>query len=227
MSDTDPQTPPPASSTAPETATNKPGKSGKPGAGRSRGGKNRKKHSGPNNMPGGNRPGVSVERQGTRHQSRVLAMQYLFECDVASHSLEDILERMVTDEDEPVLPQVADHTRRLTTGVVAHLSEIDAAIGKAAPAFPVDQLASIDRNVLRIAIYELLYEHNVPQKAAINEAIEIAKHYGGPSSGKFINGVLGTIMRGLPERGETPPQEATEPTPESAEDDAPPPNEAE
>lgn len=178
-------------------------------------------------MPGGNRPGVTVERQGTRHQSRVLAMQYLFECDVASHTLDEILERMVTDEDEPVLPQVAVHTKRLTTGVVAHLAEIDTAIGKAAPAFPVDQLASIDRNVLRIAIYELLYEHNVPQKAAINEAIEIAKHYGGPSSGKFINGVLGTIMRGLPERGDTPPQQTPEAVPDSTEDDAPPPTHAE
>ncbi|MGI8485810.1 MAG: transcription antitermination factor NusB [Thermomicrobiales bacterium] len=227
MSDSDPQNPPPVSASPSETAPKTPGNSGKPGTGRSRGGKNRKKHSGTNTMPGGNRPGVSVERRGSRHQSRILAMQYLFECDVAAHSLDDILERMVTDEDEPVLPQVADHTRRLTTGVVSHLAEIDAAIGKAAPAFPVDQLASIDRNVLRIAIYELLYEHNVPPKAAINEAIEIAKHYGGPSSGKFINGVLGTIMRGLPERAATPRQDASKTTQDNGGDNTSAPNDAE
>lgn len=181
-----------------------PGKPPRPGTGRSRGGKNRRKPSSSSKIPGGSKPGVTVERQGTRHQSRVLAMQYLFECDIAAHDLGDILERMVTDEDEPVLPAVAGHTKRLTTGVVEHAAEIDHHIATVAPAFPVDQLASIDRNVLRIAIYELLYEPSVPYKAVINEAVEIAKHYGGPSSGKFVNGVLGTIIRKLPERTSAP-----------------------
>lgn len=151
-------------------------------------------------------------------------MQYLFECDIAAHDLGDILVRMVMDEDEPVLPAVAGHTKRLTTGVLSHATEIDDHIATAAPAFPVDQLASIDRNVLRIAIYELLYEPSVPYKAVINEAVEIAKHYGGPSSGKFVNGVLGTIVRKLPNRTSPPPARPAETPAEGGIDDTETPN---
>ena len=91
------------------------------------------------------------------------------------------------------LMDIMSHTRRLAKGVTAHQEEIDAYIADAAPAFPIPQLASVDRAVLRLAIFELLYEPNVPFKAAINEAVEIAKRYGGPNSGKFVNGVLRTI----------------------------------
>ena len=84
-------------------------------------------------------------------------------------------------------------------GVIEHLEEIDGIIKKAAPDWPIEQIASIDRNALRIGLYELLYAdpNEVPPKVAINEAIEIAKNYGGPNSGKFINGVLGTVFRAI------------------------------
>ncbi len=89
------------------------------------------------------------------------------------------------------------HADRLARGVESHLSQIDPYIEKAAPAFPMPQLASVDRVVLRLAVYELLHEPKVPLKVAINEAVEIAKRYGGPNSGKFVNGVLRTIAESM------------------------------
>jgi transcription antitermination factor NusB len=89
-------------------------------------------------------------------------------------------------------------TGRLARGVRAYEHEIDPRIERAAPAFPIPQLASIDRSVLRVALYELLFEPDVPFKVVINEAVDIAKQYGGPNSGKFVNGVLRTISESLP-----------------------------
>jgi len=145
-----------------------------------------------------------------RHQSRVLAMQGLFERDLTQHDLDDILARMdeIDDPDEEtttvIPPVVSAYARHLAMGVTANIAEIDPKIAAAAPAFPLDQIAGIDRNVLRIAVFEMLFQEDIPRPAAINEAVEIAKHYGGPSSGKFVNGVLGTIVRALPERTATP-----------------------
>lgn len=92
------------------------------------------------------------------------------------------------------------HADRLARGVVRHQPEIDPIVERAAPAFPMPQLASVDRVVLRLAVYELLHEPKVPLKVAINEAVEIAKRYGGPNSGKFVNGVLRTIAESMPDR---------------------------
>jgi N utilization substance protein B len=82
--------------------------------------------------------------------------------------------------------------------VLTRREEIDPYIAAAAPAFPLAQMAAVDRNVLRLAVYELLHEPAVPPKAAINEAVELAKRFGGDSSGRFVNGVLGTIVEQLP-----------------------------
>lgn len=86
---------------------------------------------------------------------------------------------------------------KMANGVIKHLAELDEIIKKAAPQWPLEQLPLIDRNVLRIGLYELLYaDHNeIPEKVAINEAIELAKNFGGENSGKFINGVLGTVYK--------------------------------
>jgi N utilization substance protein B len=159
--------------------------------------------------------GVYVDRSAIFHQGRVLAMQSLYEMDSVQHPIEDIVERIRYDE--AVLPEsvaesadedeigvddiptpVAEHAIQLIEGVTSHLAEIDPVIHSAAPQFPVDQLPIVDRNVLRLAIYELHYVPDVPYKAAINEAVEIAKRFGGPNSGRFVNGVLGTISRQLP-----------------------------
>jgi N utilization substance protein B len=91
----------------------------------------------------------------------------------------------------------------LIKGVIAHVPEIDKIIEKAAPQWPLDQIAMVDRNVLRLGLYELLFGNRseVPPKVAINEAIELAKSFGGDSSGKFVNGVLGTVYREIGEPG--------------------------
>lgn len=92
---------------------------------------------------------------------------------------------------------------KLLKNIIDHKKELDAIIEKAAPEWPLEQIAIIDRNALRIGLYELLYadRKEVPPKVAINEAIEIAKNYGGPNSGKFINGVLGTVYKEIGEPG--------------------------
>ncbi len=131
----------------------------------------------------------------TRHQARTLALQALYESDVAEHDLDEILKRYLEDRSEP--QPVRRYVERLLTGIRERRQSIDEQIENAAPAFPVDQLPAVDRNILRIAIYELTSESDVPMKAAINEAVEIAKEFGGENSGKFVNGVLGTIANGL------------------------------
>jgi len=97
-----------------------------------------------------------------------------------------------------------DFVWRMVKGVVEHLKEIDAVIEKAAPEWPLAKIAIVDRNILRLGLYELLYadRNEVPPKVAINEAIEIAKNYSGPNSPKFVNGVLGTIYRQMTGEGE-------------------------
>ncbi|GBD15962.1 N utilization substance protein B [bacterium HR26] len=131
----------------------------------------------------------------TRRQARILAMQILYESDVAGHPVEEVLARYL---DDPSTPQPARrYAERLVLGVLEDRGRIDAMIAEAAPAFPLEQLPPVDRNILRIAVYELLHESDVPLKAAINEAVELAKLYGGESSSRFVNGVLGTIAANL------------------------------
>lgn len=133
----------------------------------------------------------------TRHLVRTIVLQSLYEWDFYGHKtdLTVVVERNLQEFgpgiDEP------DFAWRLVKGVIEHLPQLDAIIEKAAPEWPVDQIAIIDRNVLRIGLYELLYadKAEVPAKVAINEAIEIAKGYGGINSPKFVNGVLGTVYR--------------------------------
>jgi len=133
----------------------------------------------------------------SRHLSRSIAMQSLYEWDFSDKSsdLEKITERNIKEfgpglEDPGFIWQ-------LVTGVIQHLQEINGIIEKAAPEWPIEQITIVDRNVLRIGLYELLYGDKVavPPKVAINESIELAKSFGGESSGKFINGVLGTVFK--------------------------------
>lgn len=131
----------------------------------------------------------------TRRQARILAMQILYEADVAGHPVDEVLARYLADQSTP--QPVRRYAERLVLGVLEDRGRIDVMIADAAPAFPLEQLPPVDRNILRIAVYELLHEPDVPLKAAINEAVEIAKQYGGESSGRFVNGVLGTIAANL------------------------------
>ena len=134
----------------------------------------------------------------SRHLSRSIAMQSLYEWDFSGKK-PDILEKIVEKNIKEFGPglQDKDFIWQLIKGVVSRISDIDKIIEKAAPEWPIDQITIIDRNVLRIGLYELLYgnKEEVPPKVAINEAIELAKSFGGESSGKFINGVLGTVFK--------------------------------
>ena len=134
----------------------------------------------------------------SRHLSRSIAMQSLYEWDFDGQrkkSLKEIVQRNIKAFG-PGLKDIA-FIEQLIDGVIANLTQIDKIIEKAAPERPINQIAVIDRNVLRLGLYELLYEDKkqVPPKVAINEAIELAKSFGGESSGKFINGVLGTVYK--------------------------------
>jgi N utilization substance protein B len=136
-----------------------------------------------------------------RQVGRSIVLQSLYEWDFHNREtdLSEFLERDLK-EFAPELDE-ADFVRALGTGVTAKINELDEIIKKAAPEWPIEQIAMIDRNILRIGLYELLFANReeVPPRVAINEAIELAKAYGGLNSGRFINGVLGTIYREIGE----------------------------
>ncbi len=133
----------------------------------------------------------------SRHLTRSIVMQSLFEWDFYGKAgdLAEILQRNL-DEFGPGLEEKG-FARDLTAGVVAKMPAVDKIIQKAAPQWPIDQISVVDRNILRLGLFELIYEDKkaVPPKVAINEAIELAKNFGGESSGKFVNGVLGTVYK--------------------------------
>ncbi len=145
-----------------------------------------------------------------RHLSRSIAMQSLYEWDFYKNAVSSDLKFLNRTESE-LLGEILEYNikefapglkedafiRELVGGVMKNFSEIDDLIKKSAPEWPINQITMVDRNVLRVGIYELLYgdKKQVPPKVAINESIELAKTFGGDTSGKFINGVLGTIYR--------------------------------
>ncbi|NOY35431.1 MAG: transcription antitermination factor NusB, partial [bacterium] len=133
-----------------------------------------------------------------RHLSRSIALQSLFEWDFGGcddSKIKGILKRNL-EEFAPGLDET-DFAVKLVEGVIKNRKKIDKIIEKAAPEWPLDQISIVDRNVLRLGLYELLFgsRKEVPFKVAINESIELAKTFGGDSSGKFVNGVLGTVYR--------------------------------
>ncbi len=137
----------------------------------------------------------------SRHLSRQIVMQTLYEWDFKKSTAKEIFKianRNVKNFDESVDSKFIQY---LLKGIIGKKKVIDKLIEKAAPEWPLDQIAGVDRNILRLGIYELLFQNpeEVPPKVAINEAIELAKAYGGQASGKFINGVMGTIYREMGE----------------------------
>jgi len=127
-------------------------------------------------------------------------MQSLYEADLVGHDPMIVLNRALADEDLEA-SAAAEHARRLVSGVVRQRDEIDRELARAAPAWPIEQMPSVDKNLLRLAIYEVLFDNDqVPMKAAINEAVEIAKRFGSENSSRFVNGVLGTVAAGQERR---------------------------
>lgn len=130
---------------------------------------------------------------GIRRRARILALQTLYEADIAKHNAEEVLERFIMEKPLPV--ELSNYAQELIRGVMRKKEEIDALIERFAPQFPITEISYIDRNILRLAIYEILFDNKVPMKAAINEAVELAKTFGSDSSYRFVNGVLGSISQ--------------------------------
>jgi N utilization substance protein B len=134
-----------------------------------------------------------------RHLGRIIALQTLYEQEFrtdsgdASFDITEVLERNVARYKEMV--DDVDFITKLVAGVSAQTAKLDAALQPVAPEWPIDQIARMDRIVLRIGLYELQHEADVPPKVVINEAVELAKAFGGANSSKFVNGVLGTVLR--------------------------------
>ncbi len=141
----------------------------------------------------------------SRHLSRALVLQTLFECDAMNAlSPADAREVLIRNSKDNAKEDTdVPFAESLLEGVLAKRLEIDEMITASAPDWPLDKVAAIDRNVLRIGLFELIFgdPQAVPPKVALNEAIELAKSYGGDTSGKFVNGVLGAVYRSLGEPG--------------------------
>lgn len=127
----------------------------------------------------------------TRRLARRVTLETLYEYDIANHPPDEILERRL--EAHPMENAGVEFASQLVQGVLQHQQEMDKLIARYAPEWPLDQMAVIDRNILRIAIYEFLIAEQTPVKVSINEAVELAKTYGSDSAPRFINGVLGTL----------------------------------
>lgn len=145
-----------------------------------------------------------------RHLGRTIALQSLFEWDFydGKIDIDSVLEHNFDAFSKNF--DDTEFTTQLVTAVIAHFDTLNELITRYAPDWPLDQITHIDRNVLRIGIYELKFTKEIPPKVAINESIELAKTFGGPSSGRFVNGVLGSIYRDMELAGEVLDQEETD-----------------
>jgi transcription antitermination protein NusB len=148
-----------------------------------------------------------------RHLGRIIALQTLYEQDFRreggdkAFKLDDVLARNIARYNEMVDDTV--FVEQLVHGVITNEKALDKVLQPVAPEWPIDQIARMDRIVLHIGLYELLYETDIPPKVVINEAVELAKAFGGDNSSKFINGVLGTVLRQRDKTPEPPKKKKT------------------
>lgn len=127
----------------------------------------------------------------SRTRARCLALQALYEVDIANHPPADVLNERL--EESPLTEDLAEFARQIIFGVLPLTHELDQIIARYAPEWPLDQIAAIDRNILRVACWEFAVSGETPVKVAINEAVELAKLYGSDSAPRFVNGVLGSL----------------------------------
>lgn len=132
-----------------------------------------------------------------RHLARTIALQSLYEWDFSGQTAD--ISKLVKRNQVEFAPDFDDKefSEKLVKNIVEVLDDLNAIIMEYAPEWPLDQITVVDRNVLRIGVYELKFDDAIPPKVAINESIELAKTFGGPSSGKFVNGVLGSIYKNM------------------------------
>lgn len=138
-----------------------------------------------------------------RHLARSIAMQSLFQWDFLGQDKKQ-LAKIIKHNLAEFAPGMEEggFTESLVKGVIEHLSQIDKIIVQYAPEWPIEKITLVDRNILRIGVFELKFDEEIPSKVAINEAIELAKTFSGESSGKFVNGVLGAIYKKMAEKHE-------------------------
>lgn len=128
---------------------------------------------------------------GLRRKARGLALQALYEIDATGHGKTPVLESLLIKES--LSEENSAFIHELVDGVLQNKEKVDLQIKNFAPAWPIEQLSTVDRNILRLAIFEILLNNKVPVKVAINEAVELAKAFGSENSARFINGVLGSV----------------------------------
>jgi N utilization substance protein B len=132
-----------------------------------------------------------------RTRARALALQVLYEVDVANHVPGEVFQARLAET--PLTDELAEFARQIIFGILPIAHELDQLIAKYAPEWPLDQIAAIDRNILRMSLWEFAVSHETPIKVAINEAVELAKQYGSESAPRFVNGVLGSLAEHLHE----------------------------
>ena len=132
-----------------------------------------------------------------RRRARSIVLQCLYELDYTSHSFDQAFHYQA--QDQGLLAKSRSFAYGLGKGVANRQRELDSVISELAPEWPIDQIAAVDRNILRIAVYELLHESDTPPKVAINEAVELAKKFGSDASPRFVNGVLGSLAAKQPQ----------------------------
>ena len=128
---------------------------------------------------------------GARRKARALALKALYEVDSVGHGVEAVMTRLLADGG--LSEENGAFVRELVSGVIQNKEKIDLNIKNFAPAWPIEQIPLVDRNILRLAIFEILLDNKVPVKVAINEAVELAKTFGSDNSSRFVNGVLGSV----------------------------------
>ena len=126
-----------------------------------------------------------------RRQARAIVLQCLYELDYTDHKFDDVFQNRLLDLS--LSPRGRNFAYKLGKGISNNSRLLDRVISELAPEWPIDQIAPIDRNILRLAVYELVLDGGVPPKVAINEAVELAKSFGSESSPRFVNGVLGSL----------------------------------
>lgn len=126
-----------------------------------------------------------------RTRARSIALQVLYEFDIAGHPPELVLADRLSET--PLEDNLGDFARKIVLGIIPIVKELDQIIARHAPEWPLDQVATIDRNIMRIALWEIAVSNQTPLKVAINEAVELGKIYGSESTPRFVNGVLGSL----------------------------------
>ncbi|MCR4397434.1 MAG: transcription antitermination factor NusB [Firmicutes bacterium] len=130
-----------------------------------------------------------------RRKAREIALRVLFQVDVARADPDEAMSLLLSEHH--VAPEIVSFAEEIVKGTLEHLEDIDKRLAELSRDWTLERMANTDRNILRMGCFELMYREDIPRSVAVNEAVELAKAYGGPDSGKFVNGILGRIVQDL------------------------------